>query len=262
MSLLDRVARLFRANVNVALNQLEDPVLLLEQAILDLEAAVVESNKAVAKAVLLHRKNEGIYNQAKKDRDEWQERAKLALKQGKEDLARDALEKSKMHERALSTAQSNLEISTKQVDKLKANLKEIQNKLDEYKANKAAIIARKELAEANQQINALTDSRHTSSVAALFDRVEQDVLSLEIQGELDEELSGNSLSKEFAQLEQATQSNDSLEQLKLEMQREEQLLIDAQLEEQLSQFNLLSAAPEPNVEDPTTLLDLNSDFFN
>ena len=96
MGLLDRISRVFRANLNDMVSQAEDPEKILEQAVVDMQEDLVQLRKAVAKAIWHEQKRtEQRYNQNISEASKWESRAKLALSKGDENLAREALTRKK-----------------------------------------------------------------------------------------------------------------------------------------------------------------------
>jgi phage shock protein A len=105
------------------------------------------------------------------------------------------------------------------VDKLKASLRELQNKIDDAQRKKNLLIARAKRAEAQQKIQS-TMSSITGNRSAFdaFDRISQKVDQLEAQADAAKELedlsADNDLEKKFKELEK---SDDTADMLLLEL---------------------------------------------
>src|SRR4051794_7047654 len=97
MGLLDRVARLLRANLNDVIDRAEDPQKVLKQVILDMQNQLMQLKTQVAIAVadrhLLDRK---LRENAEAETQSLQQ-AELAVSKEREDLARAALETALTH---------------------------------------------------------------------------------------------------------------------------------------------------------------------
>ncbi|TGH18374.1 MAG: PspA/IM30 family protein, partial [Aphanocapsa feldmannii 277cI] len=91
MGFFDRLSRLLRANLNDLVSKAEDPVKVLDQAMIDMQAELVKLRQAVATALASQRRLKSQADQAEGQAGHWLERAEQALRAGEEDLARQAL---------------------------------------------------------------------------------------------------------------------------------------------------------------------------
>ena len=98
MGLLDRLSRLIRANLNAFVNEVEDPIKILDQSVADMQEDLVKLRQAVATAIASQKRLENQSNQAKEQIKNWFSRAELALRKGEDDLARDALRRTKTYQ--------------------------------------------------------------------------------------------------------------------------------------------------------------------
>lgn len=250
MGLFDRLTRLFKANANAALDQIEDPSIMLEQVIRESEEAIAKSKHAVAKTIALHKKNEELYQKSLQDKEIWTNRAKLALSKGDENLAREAATYITTYTQSTNTAYQTMQMSAAQVEKVKAQLELQEKALQKAKAEKANLIARFELAKASKQIDSLISEDSLSATSTAFDNLRDTILSLEAEVELNTDSSAES----FRALEQQSMQDDVLLQLKAQFEQEEQLKIAAQLDEQIA---LLPSSPPKHRDEDL----FDSDFF-
>lgn len=102
MTLWDRLSRLVRANLNDLLRRAEDPEKIIEQALLDMKQALREAREQVAEALAEQKRLEREVESHEREAALWEEKAREALKAGREDLAREALRRKK---RALDLAE-------------------------------------------------------------------------------------------------------------------------------------------------------------
>jgi phage shock protein A len=192
---------------------------MLNQLLIDMNTQLIESKKAVAMAIADEKKLEReTVNQASQAQD-WEKKAMLAVRSGKDDLAKEALLRKQESENAAAEYRKQWEAQLAAVDKLKASLRELQNKIDEAQRKKNLLIARAKRAEAQQKIQS-TMSSVTGNRSAFdaFDRIAQKVDQLEAQAdaarELDDFSANNDLEKKFKELEK---SDDSADMLLLEL---------------------------------------------
>jgi phage shock protein A len=219
MGIFSRLKTLISSNVNDLINKAENPEKMLNQLLIDMNTQLIESKKAVAMAIADEKKLEReTANQASQAQD-WEKKAMLAVRSGKDDLAKEALLRKQEYENAAAEYRKQWEAQLAAVDKLKASLRELQNKIDEAQRKKNLLIARAKRAEAQQKIQS-TMSSVTGNRSAFnaFDRIAQKVDQMEAQAdaarELDDFSADNDLEKKFKELEK---SDDSADMLLLEL---------------------------------------------
>jgi len=93
MGMFSRITDIFKANVNEALDKAEDPEKMLKQMVLEMEESVNRTTLAVAQGIANEKNLFKKLNKAKEEVEDWQEKAKKAILAGREDLAKQALDK-------------------------------------------------------------------------------------------------------------------------------------------------------------------------
>jgi phage shock protein A len=215
MGLFSRLKTLISSNVNDLINKAENPEKMLNQLLIDMNTQLIESKKAVAMAIADEKKLERETANQESQAQEWEKKAMLAVRSGKDDLAREALLRKQEYENAAGEYRKQWEAQLAAVDKLKVSLRELQNKIDEAQRKKNLLIARAKRAEAQQKIQS-TMSSVTGNRSAFdaFDRISQKVDQLEAQAdaakELDDFSADNDLEKKFKELEKSDDSADLL----------------------------------------------------
>lgn len=206
MGLLDRLWRVIRANFSDAVSRAEDPEKVLEQALADMQANLIQLRQAVAQAIATQKRTERQSAQAKSTAEEWYRRAELAMQKGEEDLARQALTRRQSYLESAQTMDAQLQQQGTVVAKLKDNMRKLEAKIADAKTKKDLYIARARSAEASQRIQEMLGQTGDTGMAA-FSRMEERVLELEAQSEALEELnSGDPLEQRFAELEGSSQT--------------------------------------------------------
>jgi phage shock protein A len=219
MGIFSRLKTLISSNVNDLINKAENPEKMLNQLLIDMNTQLIESKKAVAMAIADEKKLERETANQHSQAQEWEKKAMLAVRSGKDDLAREALLRKQEYENAAAEYHKQWQAQLAAVDKLKASLRELQNKIDDAQRKKNLLIARAKRAEAQQKIQS-TMSSITGNRSAFdaFDRISQKVDQLEAQAdaakELDDFSADNDLEKKFKELEK---SGDTADMLLLEL---------------------------------------------
>ena len=217
MGLFDRLSRVVRANLNDLVSQAEDPEKVLEQAVIDMQEDLVQLRQAVARTIAEQKRTEQRYNSDTTEAGKWEQRAKLALTKGDENLAKEALTRKKTISDTAATLKAQLEQQTVQVESLRRNLVALEGKISEAKTKKNMLQARSKAAKANEELQKTLGGIGTSSAMGAFERMENKVLEQEARSQAVGELGGYGIEQQFAQLESSTDVDDELAMLKAQM---------------------------------------------
>lgn len=227
MGMFERLKTVISSNINSLISKAENPEKMLNQMIIDMNEQLIESKKAVAMAIADEKKLERDLMENRTKADEWEKKAMLAVRAGRDDLAKEALLRKQEFEGYANQLAQQWEAQKQSVEKLKEALRQLQSKIEEANRKKNILIARAKRAEAQQRINQTMSSLSgNKSAFDTFERMERKVdeieASAEAMKELDEASSGASLEKQFAQLECSPQAADAmLEELKKKMLTED-----------------------------------------
>jgi phage shock protein A len=215
MGIFSRLKTLISSNVNDMINKAENPEKMLNQLLIDMNEQLIESKKAVAMAIADEKKLEREMQNQEGQSQEWERKAMLAVRSGKDDLAKEALLRKQEYENAGAEYRKQWEAQRASVDKLKESLRELQNKIEEAQRKKNLLIARAKRAEAQQKIQTTISGVSGNRTAFdAFDRMAQKVDQMEAQADAAKELedlsSNASLDKRFAELEKSDASADMM----------------------------------------------------
>ena len=223
MGIFSRFKTLISSNVNDMISKAEKPEKMLNQLIIDMQEQLLESKRAVALAIADEKKLEREVANQEALAQEWEKKAMLAVRAGKDDLAKEALLRKQEYDNAAAEYRKQWELQKASVEKLKESLRELQSKIEEAQRKKNLLVARAKRAEAQQKIqNTLSSVSGNRSAFDAFDRMAQKVDQMEAQADAARELedfsSNASLDKRFAELEKSDASADLLlEDLKKKM---------------------------------------------
>jgi phage shock protein A len=215
MGIFSRLKTLIAANVNALINKAEKPEKMLNQLIIEMNEQLIESKRAVAFAIAdekkLEREKTNQFAQAK----DWERKAMLAVNNGKDDLAREALLRKQEYDNAAAEYQKQWESQKASVEHLKESLKDLQHKIEEAQRKKNLLIARAKRAEAQQKIqDTISTVSGNRSAFEAFDRMAAKVDQMEAMADASKELEdltrNTSLEKRFAELEKSDSSADAM----------------------------------------------------
>jgi phage shock protein A len=222
MGVFDRIRTVLKANINALISKAENPEKMLNQLIIDMNEQLIEAKKQVAMSIADEKKLERQTLENKSQADEWERKAVLAVKAGKDDLAKEALLRKQEYAGYSAQFQKEYESQHDSVEQLKDALRQLQAKIEEASRKKNLLIARAKRAEAQKQIQQTMGSLSAGSSFDTFDRMTAKVDQLEAEAEAAKELTSVSadqkLEDKFKELESSeTNADQLLEDLKAKM---------------------------------------------
>ncbi len=228
MGIFDRFKRVVKSNLNDLISKAENPEKMLNQLITDMNEQLIESKKSVASAIADEKKLERAMNQQASQGEEWERKARLAVKAGKEDLAKEALVRKQEYDNLARQYREQWQAQHESVEKLKQSLRGLQQKIEEAQRKKNLLVARAKRAEAQKRIQSTVSSMGENSAFAAFDRMSAKVDQLEAEtdamGEVEDMSKKDDLESQFAQLESSESGGDALlEDLRKRMEADGQL---------------------------------------
>jgi phage shock protein A len=205
------------------ISKAENPEKMLNQLILEMNEQLIDSKKTVAAAIADEKKLERQMVQNKDQAEEWERKAVLAVKAGKDDLAREALLRKQEYENTARQYHTQWEAQHTSVEQLKGTLRQLQQKIEEAQRKKNLLLARTKRAEAQRRIQQTMSSLSDTSAFEAFDRMSEKVDQIEAEVAAMAEIEGpasDDLDKQFAALEGGDATADRLlEDLKAKMAR-------------------------------------------
>ena len=221
MGIFDRLSTMLRSNINDLISRAENPEKMLNQLIVDMKTQLAKAKQQVASAIADERKLQSDAEALKKQADDWERRAMLAVQEGRDDLAKQALGR---YNEQLQGAQQLHETWLRhktETEQLKLSLRQLSDKIEEAKRKKNILVARSKRAEAQQRIQETMSGLTDKSAFESFERMAEKIEAVERKAlaaaELNEEVSGDRLARQFDALEYKGSSDQQLLELKAKM---------------------------------------------
>ena len=223
MGILDRLSTMIRSNINDLISRAENPEKMLNQLIADMKGQLAKAKQQVASAIADEKKLQADAEAMKKQAEDWERRAMLAVQEGRDDLAKQALLR---YNEAMQGAQQLHETWVKhkaETENLKASLRSLNDKIEEAKRKKNILIARARRAEAQQRIqetmSGMSDKSAFESFERMTEKIEQQERKAIAAAELQSEFEGDTLQQQFQALEYKGSADQQLLELKAKMGR-------------------------------------------
>lgn len=216
MALLERVGTLLRANLNDLIDRAEDPEKMVKQVILDMENQLMQVKTQVAISIadlhLLEKKGQ----ESDRERDAYVRTAALAVEKKKDDVARQALERSLDAKKRVENFDEQIADQKVQVENLKGALQKLNGKLADARAKSDVLIAQHHRARAAGKAAEAHMNVDANASSSAWDRLKHKVNREEAIGKARADLLGDDVETQFAALEK----QDEIERLLAEIKRE------------------------------------------
>src|SRR5881409_4010314 len=98
MGIFDRLSTLLRSNINDLISRAEDPEKMLTQILVDMRSQLAKAKQQVATAIADEKRLKDQAEAEFKQAADWNNKAMLAVKEGRDDLATQALMRQSEHE--------------------------------------------------------------------------------------------------------------------------------------------------------------------
>ena len=208
MGIFDRLSTLIKSNLNDLISSAENPEKMLNQIIVDMRDQLAKTKQQVAAAIADEKRLKDQADAEFKLADDWEKRAMLAVQEGRDDLAKQALLRGQEHLEHGQALATTWEAHKLETEKLKQSLRDLNDKIEEAKRKKNLLLARQRRAEAQARISQTMSGMSENSAFEAFARMEEKITANERQlqaaQEIDEEFSGDNLASQFKQLERAS----------------------------------------------------------
>lgn len=200
MGIFNRISNIVKSKTNKALDQVENPVEMLDQKIRDMRASLNEATKASAQVLGSTKETERKMLEAQRASNDYDEKVKLAMSKGNEELAKKALVLKLENDKKYETLKSTYESQKTKVESLKANLNKLRSEIEKLESYRDEASARLENANATKTINEITNNIESKSNSINLDDIERSISRKESYAEGLSELKSPSLEDEFNEL--------------------------------------------------------------
>ena len=142
MGIFTRFSDIVNSNINSILDKAEDPEKIVRLMIQEMEDTLVEVRSAAARSIAdkkdLNRKIESL----DREKDDWNEKAELAMRKGREDLAKAALVEKSRVTGAVDTLKEDYLSVEDGLTKLNDDIARLESKLEDAKTRQKSLLAR------------------------------------------------------------------------------------------------------------------------
>lgn len=205
MGIFSKFSTLFKSNINDLISRAENPEKMLNQIILDMRDQLAKAKREVAAAIADERKLRGQLDEETKQTRDWERRAMLAVKEGRDDLAKQALMRQQEHAQRVQMLEQTWQAQADETEKLKGSLRQLNDKIEEARRKRNLLIAKQKRAQAQKRIHETMSGLSDTSAFEAFNRMAEKIEESERKSlaaaEVDQALGDDNLETEFMRLE-------------------------------------------------------------
>jgi phage shock protein A len=221
MGIFSKLSTLIRSNINDMIARAENPEKMLNQVIVDMREQLTKAKQEVAVAIADERKLKAQAEDEGRQAQDWERRAMLAVREGRDDLARQALLRHQEYAERAASLFETWQRQSEETERLKDSLRQLNSKIEEARRKKNLLVAKQKRAEAQKRIHETMHGLSDRSAFEAFDRMAQRIEDNErralASAEVAEELGTDHLERDFKQLEAGDTAEERLLALKQKM---------------------------------------------
>jgi phage shock protein A len=221
MGVMERLSTLIRANINDMLDQAEDPEIMLNQILRDMEVEINRARSQVADMMAQERLFRDDLDAEERKIAHMTERAEHYVRQGDDGMAREALKRKSDSDANITVLQRQLEAQSDMVGRLRGQLDALEEKYRQAMSNRDSLIARHRRARAQAQVsNTMRDldvADYSSDLSRMEQRIRMSEARADAQTELNAEESGDDIGSRFDTSERNTEIDNELAAIKARM---------------------------------------------
>ncbi|MGI9247819.1 MAG: phage shock protein PspA [Woeseiaceae bacterium] len=214
MGIFTRFSDIVNSNINAILDKAEDPEKIVRLMIQEMEDTLVEVRSAAARSIAdkkdLNRKIEAL----DRERGDWNDKAELAMRKGREDLAKAALVEKSRVSGAVDVLKEDYLAVDEGLAKLNEDIARLESKLEDAKARQKSLLARHKTATSRLAARKKIHDYKIDDAMVRFEAYTRRIDDVEGRVEAYDLGLPKDLNHEFASLEAEESVNKELDALK------------------------------------------------
>lgn len=175
MGVFTRISNIFKAKVNNALDEVENPIELLDQKLRDMEDQLSKAKLNSAQIIGNAHEIKKRLDTAEKEVQDYEDKVKLALSKNNEDLAKRALQRKLEADKKVTSLKESYEAAKSQADTIKKNLSALEEEISKTRQYRDEAAARYSTAEASQKVNEILANVQTKTNTIQLDAIERKI---------------------------------------------------------------------------------------
>lgn len=191
MGVMERLSTLLRANINDMLDQAEDPEIMLNQILRDMEGEIGKARSQVADMMAQERLFRDDLQAEQEKARHMEGRAEHYVRQGNDAMAREALKRKADSDANIQVLQQQLNAQSEMVSRLRSQLDALQDKYQQSLSNRDALLARYRRAKTQQQVTRTMTDLDVTDYGGELSRMERRIRTAEARASAETELNSD-----------------------------------------------------------------------
>ena len=219
MGILERLSTLLRANINDMLDSAEDPEIMLNQILRDMENEINKARNQVAEMMAQERLYQDDLKAEEDKSRHMEERAMHYVRMENDAMAKEALKRKTDADANIAVLQTQLQAQSEMVTRLRGQLDALEDKYKEALNNRDNLLARHHRVEAKKQIDQTMRELDVTDYSGDLARMERRIRMNEARQGAEAELNaeGDDIADSFDTQERNSQIDQDLAALKAKM---------------------------------------------
>jgi phage shock protein A len=226
MGIFTRFSDIVNSNINAILDKTEDPEKIVRLMIQEMEDTLVEVRSAAARSIAdkkdLNRKLESM----DREQQDWDDKAELAIRKGREDLAKAALVEKSRVSAATDALKQDYGAVDEGLAKLNEDIARLEAKLEDAKARQKSLLARHKTANSRLAARKKIYNYKIEDAMVRFEQYTRRIDDVEGRIEAYDLGLPKGLKHEFASLEVEESVQQELDELKQRVSAERPAEVD------------------------------------
>ncbi|AKO94616.1 PspA/IM30 family protein [Priestia filamentosa] len=211
---LRRIRNMVVATVNDNLDKMENPLVMINQYLRDMEEELSKARHAVAQQEAIKADFERRLTYSQKMKKKRYDQAQIAVNSGEEDLARKALMEMKQYEEKVLQYEEIYEQSVAQLVELKEQLGKLEERIQALRDKRHTLVARANVVKAKEHMNASINRIDSNSSYREFQRLEARIMDMETKANVYTSYNFGGEQTSFTKLEHEEDVENELQKLK------------------------------------------------
>jgi len=214
MGIFTRFSDIVNSNINAILDKAEDPEKIVRLMIQEMEDTLVEVRSAAARSIADKKDLNRKLGRLESEQRDWDAKAELALRKGREDLAKAALVEKSRATAAADIIKSDYVAIDEGLNKLNDDIARLENKLADAKARQKSLLARHKTANSRLAVRKKIHDYKIDDALVRFEQYTRRIDDVEGRIEAYDLGLPKDLNHEFAGLEAEELVKKELDELK------------------------------------------------
>lgn len=184
MGIFTRFRDIISSNINGMLDKAEDPEKMIKMMILEMEDTLIELKSACAGVMAESKKIERQLQTAEHRANYWEDKANLAVKKGRDDLAKEALREKRRFSQRMELLKTEMADHDALLGQYKDDIRQLEQKMTSAREKQRMLVQRH--IHATRKRRAQEDIRRIDGTEAVmkFEEIEHRIQRMEAEADL------------------------------------------------------------------------------